>query len=212
MVLDSLAIIPAAGKATRFGGTLKELLPVYNGLSLLEMCFHRLPRTTETLVVSTPEKIAEHSRVMGNRVLYTVQGEKMDIWGAILEALQIPAKRYFFMMPDTLSNILEKHSRELDFQLGLFETMKPYRFGCIVDGVIVNKSVQVRTPAFAWGALSWSQNVRSFWFEQMPETYTKAINIAMKEFGYETCRIDPYYDFASFEDYTDFIRSHHGKL
>jgi hypothetical protein len=198
-----LGIIPAAGKATRFGGYLKELLPLPNGYSFLREAVNRLrPYTSEIVLVTSQEKIDRHVEELGGDVIYFIQRYAGDIYGAIRTACDIPADYYFFTMPDTyLDRATFCNYNHCDFALGMFETDKPERFGCLVDGQIINKTPGLQAPLQAWGALAWSSGVVKFWDGTNQIDYTTAINAAMNRFGYSTWKIDNYFDNASIVDY-----------
>ena len=201
--LYNLGVIPAAGSATRFGGILKELLPLPNGNSLLREAINRLDMFCDaTVIVTTPEKIQAHAKEAGIRAIYAIQEGDNDIWSAIRTAISIPADTYLFTMPDTY---LDRHTfvsyKGGEFGMGLFVTDKPERFGCLVDGKVVNKAKNVLTPAHAWGVLAWTSLVADMWREGIYADYTDAINAAIEEFGAETWKIGLYYDNASLADY-----------
>ncbi|HUV91926.1 MAG TPA: nucleotidyltransferase family protein [Anaerolineales bacterium] len=198
-----LGIIPAAGKSTRFGGILKELLPLPNGNSFLREAVNRTEMFCDrTVVISQPEKIAQHALELGSRVIYAVQEGENDIWSAIRTAICIPADTYMFTMPDTY---LDRRTFALykgsDFAMGLFTTHTPERFGCLVDGIVINKKSVLTTPVHAWGVLAWSKKVAEFWKACLFTDYTVAINAAIDQFGVETWKIASYFDNASVNDY-----------
>ena len=207
MALDSLGILPAAGKATRFNGYFKELLPIGN-ITILEQAAGVLGSLCdEVLLVSSREKISEHVRVMGHSVKYAIQQGDNDIWSAIVESFFIEAKRYYFMMPDCVVSTFPV-IEGIDFVLGTFVTMDPGRFGVLRDGVIVNKDADQAVPVRAWGVLSWTRAVVEFW-KGGPDVldYTDAFNQAMAAFGFETFELDYYYDMASFDDYVRYLET-----
>jgi hypothetical protein len=204
-----VGIVPAAGKATRFGGTLKELLPIGPGMSLMKYAVLGLEQTCDEIVVITsPQKWQAHAYELSYTVFYTFQSEDKDIWGAMREGLRFRADRYFFIMPDTLIRHQFPGNIKANFLIGTFETMRPDRFGCFSDDCqyVINKSLFVKKPARAWGTLVWSDAVAAWWLTQDIEDYTQAINMAIDKFGYETYELESYTDFASFEDYKNFLK------
>lgn len=199
-----VGIIPAAGKAQRFGGTLKELLPLPDGRSFLRAAVHRLP-VDLVVIVTNKYKIQEHAREVGDDAVYMVQRGD-DIMGAIMTALDVRADRYYFTMPDTVTDtddIPDAH-----FCMGYFMTDKPERFGCIVNGRVINKSSDIETPALAWGTLTFDALVADLWRERNPEDYTTAINMAIREFSCTLHPLNYYHDNASIQDYLELMRSH----
>ena len=213
MGLNSLGVIPAAGKANRFNGLYKELLPCKEGVSFLSKTYALLREHCDAVVlVTNEEKIAAHARDLGSNVLYLIQwrGRNFigtDIMGAIYQALTIPAKRYYFAMPDTVvpQTTFYLADPNSDFQLGVFETHITERFGVLEDGFVMDKRPNLPLPAKAWGVLVWSYKVRDLWLEARPENYTEAINMAIKKFGYTTFDLEHYYDIAFFDDYMKYL-------
>ena len=208
--MTSIGIIPAAGKAQRFGGILKELLPI-GYISLMENAITNIEYTCDNIVVvTTPDKIREHALELSNfeNIFYVLQYDRRDAWGAILACLQFEADRYCYCYPDVYmpEGVYFGHS---NFTISLFDTDKPERFGCLVDGEIRDKDGTLPAPQKAYGALSWSRDVRNFWlhFDAQIETHTQAFNMAINQFGYETNTIDEYHDIASWEDYKELIKN-----
>ena len=204
--MTSIGIIPAAGKATRFGGVLKELLPVPGGGTALGRAAESLP-VDQVVVVTNHAKILDHSRMVPGAIFVIQEDTSQDIWGAMLAGMRIDADEYYFVMPDTVFPIDGVFQLRHDFMMGIFATDTPERFGCIVDGRVINKSREVRKPATAWGVLSWSSAVKYYWYTAFVETYTDAINKAMMKFGYDEYELDYYYDLASFGDYKEFLHA-----
>lgn len=200
----TVGILPAAGKAERFGGVLKEELP-YRGASFLEHAYNRLP-CDDVVVVTNKEKIQSHANILGDKAIYLIQHGGQDMWSAMVTGMHIDADTYFMTMPDTY---LPKESMfglpKCAFQMGLFETTRPARFGCFHNGMIINKSSAVPAPARAWGVLVWTKIVKEFWFSMPIHDYTDAINKAIVKFGSRAFALDYYHDLASIDDYTDLL-------
>lgn len=202
-----IGILPAAGKATRFGGMMKELLPIGPSMSLLCYAYFRLMEEVDQIVlVTSHRRLQAHVTEMGYHVFYTIQSGTKDIYSAMIEGCRIQADRYYFMMPDTLVEGRFPEKPKADFIIGTFETETPERFGCFVNDNILNKSTVVPKPAKAWGTLIWSDYVYRYWLTQKIESYTHAINLAMDKFGYETYELESYVDFASYEDYKNYMK------
>ena len=211
--MTSLGIIPAAGKATRFGGILKELLPG-GGLSLMSKQVFALTHICDQVVViTTTEKIQEHARDLQcfGKVIYAIQNDKRDAWGAIVTALTYEADYYHYLYPDVYMGEINIAAYKDDFVLHLFDTDKPERFGCYREGQIYDKML-LEPPQKAYGALSWSKEVRDYW--RMHDnnyditSHTHAFNMAISQFGCN-CQdtIDYYHDIASFDDYKELIKN-----
>ena len=212
--MTRLGIIPAAGKAYRFNGVYKELLPCEEGTTFLRRTYSLLRQYCDAVVlVTNEEKICAHARELGSMVIYMLQprgkntiGE--DIMGAIYQAMTLEAERYYFAMPDTYlpQTAFYNTDSNVDFQMGVFETYNTERFGILQDDVVLNKRPGLSLPAKAWGVLIWSERVRRFWLEGGPTSYTEAFNLAIKRYGYSTFDLEYYYDIASFEDYKKYLK------
>ena len=205
-MFESVGIIPAAGKAQRFGGIHKELLPLKSS-SLVEEAIARVEHTDAVVLVTNTDKIRNHAQLLGDRVTYLVQSMGGDIWGAILTAIRaMPAKRYYFTMPDTYMprESLRKPPTG-DFGMWTFQTNTPERFGCIVDGFVRNKETGLQTPALAWGALTWTDAVRDLWLEREIPTYTDAFNLALGAFPSGTAKLGFYHDVSCLMDYLELL-------
>jgi dTDP-glucose pyrophosphorylase len=210
--MSRLGIIPAAGKGSRWGGYMKELLPIGKERWVLNNVVDSmiLGGATNIIVVSNADKLAAHSKQLYKypEVMFTTQKTGKDIYGAIFESLPFSRKINLFGMADTIYNkdVFDRDFSQSDFWLGCFHTTLPERFGIIVDGQVVNK--QKMEPGFypAWGVLVWSNKVAEYWLRSNIESYTDAINMAMKKFGYKTFHLDFYYDLATWEDYQEYMR------
>lgn len=211
MTLRRLGIIPAAGKATRFGGITKELLPCKTGRSFLCEAIYRLDQCDAIVLVTNTEKIAEHAREAERAcsavpVFLATQRYNRDIFGAIRTALDIPADEYYFTMPDTYMRPRPfPNHRNHDFEMGVFDTLHPERYGCIVDGKVINKQRIEELPVKAWGVLAFSVECATLWMKNGMTDYTEAINLAIEWYGLHTWDIGEYFDNASFEDYRGWL-------
>lgn len=208
--MNKLGIIPAAGKAARFGGLFKELMPIGEGETLLTHAVDTLGNVPVdvTLVITNHYKIAAHSLALAHYpVKFALQRNfERDAWGAIQETFDMAADWNYYLMPDTLIKA-EFPQPEADFTMGIFATYKPERFGVIDDGHIVDKNTTFAGLRYAWGVLIWSRAVVEFWKSGNYLTHTDAFNAAMEKFGYSTFTIDEYHDIASFEDYRGMLCS-----
>ena len=198
-----VGIIPAAGAATRYGGVLKELLPVDSEMVMMDYAVNAMKNSgcDQIVCVTSTRKIAQIADRFPH-LLYTIQTVGQDIWGAIRAAISVEADEYCFAMPDTVlpENCFDIYMSDADFYLGCFDTNLSERFGMIRDGYIVNK--HPGADGQAWGVLMWTKRIRDWWINYGDVTsYTNAFNLAMKTFGYKTFDLEYYHDIASFEDY-----------
>lgn len=210
--MRSIGIIPAGGKSERFGGTVKDLLPL-RGEALIRRTVDTLKTSCDhVVVVSNVERIQAHVRTLRSDVSYMVKGDNHpDMFDAMLMVCKAyPADRYFFSMPDTvIPRNAFKNVPQCDFAMGVFSTNTPERFGCIVDGRVINKHKYVTIPAKAWGVLVWSAQVAQSWLDNAFETYTQAINWTIARYGFETFPLAYYYDCASEDDYFNVLHEAH---
>jgi len=199
-----LGILPAAGCAQRFGGIIKEMLPNKNGFTLINNAVNNFSFLDMVVVVTNKEKISIHAQTV--KALFMIQ-EGSGLIGAIRTALKIEADRYYFAMPDTLFSPSPKElfNTNADFVMGVFETNMPERFGVISDGMILDKYFDLPKPSIAWGAVCWSKAVRDLWLDNEYADFTEMMNHAIEVFGYETARIEKYYDIAAIKDYKEML-------
>jgi hypothetical protein len=207
-----LGILPAAGKADRWGGYPKELLPISNTHTFLSRSVESLLQCgcDLVMVVTNPAKIHLHAYHLRDwdRVLFSIQqGDEM--WAAMTTALDTPADEYYFMMPDTfLPDRPFPPTVERDFGLGVFLTDQPERFGVFRGNEIVNKQPS-STPGLAWGVLAWKKLVADYWRTNAYSDYTSAINGAIREYSFSQWHLDYYYDMGSMDHYAEFLLNRH---
>jgi len=202
-----IGIIPAGGKATRWGGFPKELLPTNASWTLLDRMFMLQTRALvdRVMLVSSKDKYLLHKwyvedkRGWPNASIILADSVKDSIIHAINA---VGDADFIFSMPDTITDIpLFPETIDAPLMLGLFETELSDRFGMIRDGQIVDK--QDGPPGQAWGAFMFTNEVARFWrrVEKDCEDHTELLNAAMKEFKGGSWTINMYHDIASFNDY-----------
>lgn len=218
--MGSLGLIAAAGKATRFNGILKELLPVEGGTSLLERHILQMYGIADQIVVvSSLSKMAAHAAVTEkySKVTLTLQRRSWDIYGAMYAGMWIPHDRVYFAMADTFippDGFNGGLGEKCPFWMGMHWTNRPARFGVLYRGLISNKNPEFGTEPQrrAWGVLSWDRTITARWFKEGGQTYTDAINLALKEFPTNFYDLDYYHDMASWEDYWSLLdETRHGE-
>jgi len=210
--MTRLGIIPAGGRAERFGGAFKELLPAGEATLLSRtLGVLRAGAANPIVVLTIPDKAAAHMRSLdGIHGVCLMQSHEV-LFKSILRACEIPASWYLFAMPDTLLPE-ETFYRKLegDFMLGLFKTAEPERFGVVSIGElnmptgINDKDLSLKgTTQWAWGVAAWSRRVVDFWMSlgEAARNHTVAFNLAMTRFGCSTFELPFYYDMASWSDY-----------
>ena len=218
--MELLGIIPAGGKASRWGGYLKELLPLYDRHWLIDHTVEAMERAEvdAILVVTSKAKLAPLAAHLARQpwsapILYAVEERGLDIWGGILEALRVQADEYLFAMPDTFyPPAAFQDCPDSDFSLAVHQTSSPERFGVLLGNEVVNKREHPPGVYDAWGLMAWSGRVAELWRAAGLRNYTEAINTAIEGFGLDTWRIDYYYDMATFDDYRKWIIEHDNVL
>lgn len=203
---DVLGIVPAAGKATRFSGAPKEMLPV-GDQTLIRRAMSKMrdAGVSRFLVITNWIKDSMHEEHLKQwRASYVIQ-KKAGIWGAVQESFLYAAENNLFVMPDTYFEGLRLVDADLAF--GCFVTFQPERFGVLMNGSVVDKQqLPVKPyPYIAWGTIQWSREVMEFWAQGKFEGFPEALSAAMQVFEYRSFMLDTYHDMASFEDYRSLL-------
>ncbi|PNX46237.1 MAG: hypothetical protein BV457_08040 [Thermoplasmata archaeon M9B1D] len=221
--MSILGVIPAAGEGKRWGGYLKEFLPINEEEKVIDHLIRsmKLAGATKFLVISNPEKIAAHSKYLSSRydnIFYIMQTRQLDIWGAMLASLPFSEDYNLFGFPDTY---FDTDAYNFNYQarvfgkaenlfIGMHETNMPERFGVLYNNKMVDKRTDLPKDTYlAWGPLIWTKNVANYWLERDRKApilhYNDAINLVMDKFGYKIFKIKSYIDFASWKDYLMFL-------
>ena len=209
--MNRVGIIPAGGRAQRFNGVLKELLPVgEESLMRRTVGVLRAGAARSIVVLSAPDKVAAHMRGLeGMHGIYFMQSDEI-LFKSILAACEIPASWYLFAMPDTfLPEDAFYRKLEGDFVLGLFKTDKPERFGVWGGISIRDKDESFKgTTQWAWGVAAWSRRVVDFWRARADRIrdHTQAFTLAQGHFGWHTFELPYYYDIASWREYEALVK------
>jgi hypothetical protein len=204
-----IGIVPAAGRAVRFGGTLKELLP-WEGGHLLGNTVTILQQYCENVIVITrPDKIMQHAQALeGYGATFVLQEGDNLLSG--LKSITWDSDYYLFAMPDTVFP-LDAFPETFDmskFQIGLFNTTEGHKFGVwredddggwIGDKHPENKDI----PRQAWGLLGWPRAAMQILRDTYLKEHTDAFNLAIAEVGYETFPMAYYLDLADFDQYRE---------
>ena len=206
MASSKVGIIPAAGKAARFGGLYKELLPLPDGKSMIEHAVDRLKFCDRIVVITNCHKFHLHQELLGDRVILLNQ-QGYELWGAIRTAYNhFDADRYYFTMPDTyMRDDVFLNMPDASFSFGYFMTNEPERFGVFQDGKVTDKFGDAVIPAMAWGVLSWAKHISDMWNDKRVESYTDAINLAIALDDWDKWPIGDYYDCANMQRYMELL-------
>jgi dTDP-glucose pyrophosphorylase len=215
--MSKVGIIPAAGKSERWGGIIKELLPVGPYERLIDQALNAflVAEVDRIVIVTNAEKIAHLASFLQDKlpfpVHYVLQRGDNDIWSAIETSFDLAGDLNLFAMPDTIIPLTTfypvlNYQKGIDFFTGTFTTRRPERFGVFHGEQIVNKDASLPKGVYqAWGVLAWSKKVVEFWQRQPQIDYTDAINNTWDKFPRIKFPLDFYFDMASWEDYRAFI-------
>lgn len=207
-----LGIIPAGGKAERFGHCLKDMLPVANGKLLIDRTAEAMRNggADKILVISSKDKLHIHRNYLGDDFDYCVK-QSDSLWQSIMFSFFYSAEWYFFAMPDTYYPLdVFLYLQEKEFNLGTHKTNMPKRFGVLINDQICDKCDLDPGYYQAWGVLAWTKAVVEFWKSRLDdiESFTDAFNMAMHYFGFHTFEMQYYRDMASWDDYRELVRDY----
>jgi len=205
-----LGIVLAGGTADRWNNYPKELLPVGNGITLLDRSISIMKDSGADKIMFMTNNYKEHIHryMLKDSVDYFMRIGQRDIWYSIAESFIYDADWNLYAMPDTYyPTDAFKDLCKNDFNIGWFKTYRPERFGVIYDSEILDKQRLPVGQYQAWGVLAWSKKVVDFWNKHSEiTTHTQAFNMAMAEFGFNMKELKFYYDMASWDDYKEFIQ------
>jgi len=212
-MIERLGVIPAAGKAERWGGLLKEFLPLQDGVTLMDRTLSALMigGCDATLIITNRDKLQAHANHLKNwQMYYAIQLGAKDIWSAIMESLPMHGRMNYFAMPDTYYpiNIFTKMGND-HFNIGYADTDRPDQCGVLTEHGIVNKQQMPPGIYKGWGVLSWSGKVAQFWIENINniKTYTQAFNMAIDNFGFSITKMDYFHNMHSWNDYKELVNA-----
>ncbi len=181
-----IAILPAAGSASRLRGAVKELLPVVlepadGGLVPVPALAHALRTCAaagigRAVAVVSPAKLElvrwlGDGRACGLSLGWVVQPEPVGLTDAVLRGLAwAGGRRAVVVLPDTLYRPADALSRVLaasgDVVLGVFPTDRPHELGPVVlDGDRVVRVLEKPSgpcPPNTWGLLALSSRFQGW--------------------------------------------------
>ncbi len=216
-------IIPAAGKAERFNGILKEFAPIN---SIHQTAIARTIavavgdiKATDIVIITNPIKHDIHRDYLKAKIIpeypdirfYLVEqrGNK-DLLSAIGTGLttgpsNIPGG---LLLPDTIVDIDPVDEIKPGITFGVFKTETPERFSIIKDKQLLTKSTELPPAVYdAWGIVLWSSVVDSIMTKtyQAYDHYDTLFDTMMYITGYHTFPIHTYYDIGSIEHYMRYM-------
>jgi hypothetical protein len=205
-----LGVIPAAGRATRFGGIFKELLPIGEDEYLLDHAIRQSAAlgADHALVVTRIEKRPWHEshvyrHVDGVPVDFIEQRHGGDLWGAIRTTFPLREKS-ILVMPDTVF-ACDGPLPDCDLAFGVFVTDTPERFSIVEHDRIITKQ-PAEGKHLAWGCVWWSERVIDHWEQSAFTHYDRAFESAMQRFGYTLVPITQYCDLGTWASYQSYVR------
>lgn len=210
----TVLLLPAGGKAERFGGLIKELLPItQTGMTLLESTIWNglahFP-ITEIVILTNAFKRPYQEKalsVLTDRLHIPVTFKEQsfpELWYALQDGIE-EDRTTVLMLPDTVVEFEDRFvTTGHDFSLGTFFTNEPERFSVLEHKKIVTKQRSM-IPARAWGAMYWSGAVSSYLKSLNVSHYDEAFNKVIDRFGFDTFHINEYYDLASMEYYLHYL-------
>jgi len=212
-----LGIVPAGGNSTRFGGVMKEILPIKNNSSALSRCINSMivGGADRVIVSSTEYKKEQHFNALRHNIVDDVYkiipGKYFGLWDCIADiATNNKADSYLFAMPDTVFPIDLFHKMSIcDYPvvMGEFTTNKPERFGVMFKGSIVDKETLPVGNYSAWGTWMFNAEAMEFFVSELYNhmNFTHAINSVISKFNFTNVHIEYYFDFANFKSYKEFL-------
>ena len=99
-----LAVIPAGGRAERFGGIHKDALPIGEGLTLFGATLLRAQAMgcTSFAVITSAEKAALHERLLAGTDAALIVSTGRGLWAAVRQSFALRAERSLLLLPDTV--------------------------------------------------------------------------------------------------------------
>ena len=214
-----LTILPAGGRAERFDGIYKELLPIGEGEFLLSDAIRRAHAlgADRALVISSAEKLPTHAKFLARHAAgYTVdlclRSESDEhLWSALRRAIPT-GEAGLLVLPDTTWSCPDRIPAGVDLAFGIFVTHEPHRFSLVHEGRILTKPDDLVGRWEAWGCVYWSAAVAAFWEREQQRhgeypDYDRAFESAMRQFGHGTFRLEDYCDLGTWSAYASFVRA-----
>lgn len=216
-------IIPAAGKATRFNGVLKEFADVGGEYALqraVRMAVEKF-HATHVVIVTNADKVQDHIDFIRdvltplfpltaiNLVMQT--SFDRDLLNAIVAGLStypidIDAG---LILPDSVFAIdTMPLTTTYELSIGVFETDTPDRYSILGLNSIITKPEHMPKGIYqAWGTLLWSNYISEDMLvnEHKFGTYDMLFSYIMRVYGFNTFKLNYYYDIGSIERYMEFL-------
>lgn len=206
-----IGLIPAAGAGTRWGGYIKELLPIGDRITMLDNCILTLSDLgcDQFVIVTTKDKIEVVSRSIDNTfidppVAYTIGGETM--WESMKRGIYLCGDTdVVMMMPDTIVKV-DNFSMKSIINFGLFTTDDPGRYSVLCEDNVFRKDPALEKKMYAaWGIVGWNGYMNATLLENDYKGFDEAFSAfdpSARSYGV----INTYYDMANFSEYAKYIK------
>lgn len=208
-------VIPAAGKATRFNGIPKELLPIgpnncglTNAVRLANQIGHCSP-----VVVTNREKSDIHRRILVEHNLdasiVVEHDHDCDMWGSVLQGID-PLRQGGVIMPDTIPVIDPSLHVAAPLVFGCFVANEPYRFSCLdLSGQVptILTKPRIAHPMLAWGVVAWDEITANLFLTARDRHFDRAFESVMRTRGFGIVMLQSYSDVGAFDHYKNYLRT-----
>lgn len=208
-------IIPAGGKAERFTGTIKELLPVAYNSVVLDYTVRAMIHAgvTEIIVLAATHKAQAYAQYCTKhyekalRVVF-IGSEHVELWDALswsFKTLVHDSQWVSIGLADTVVP-LHAYERKEPINLGTFATNEAHRFSVVEGNRIVTKSHRFTdAPMRAWGTITLSEHVVHYINGNKYTHYDEALTDAMQNYQTNVFWLTHYDDLGDIEHYARFI-------
>ena len=210
-------IIPAAGNAVRFGGILKELLPISETECALSYAVKTAGMFGTPVVITNASKEPFQRKALARAgaplVEFIEQADYAhDLWSAIQCGLQAGCAGGL-ILADTVAEFelqvpLKGHNQLV---FGCFETTEPSRFSIVLETARIATKEANPPGNKAWGMVFWHEQVTEYLLELHARKhvahYDRAFEAAMAQFEWGVFPLKAYADLGTFAAYRDFILS-----
>lgn len=217
-------IIPAAGKAVRFNGILKEFAPIDTTTPLHRMIWlakTKLQASYITLVTNAAKyeihkEFIDTIAVVYPEIQFTLINQSnygnRDLLDAIITGLQTQPWNIAggLLLPDTITDF-DTIESTAPLTFGTFPTTEPERFSVLYQKSIYTKSTALQPGIYnAWGVVLWDANVaqKMLTYHNRYTHYDDMFYHMMMMFGYTTFTLDYYYDIGSIKTYLNYLEDH----
>lgn len=230
--MGNVGIIPARGQAVRYGGTLKELLPVSNGRVAIDSALVAMSMAgvDQIYIITTKDKAHFYAHRFSNEQyadmgiypnIVTPHIDELvygaDLWATLSWALEQRGSKdgYTFIaladtiIPPTTFQTSAVYTGDAGIQFATFRTSEPHRFSIIQDGEILTKPDDLskihELPASAWGAITLAPPATAYIAGKKYNHYDTALRRAANIYGMTNYPLAYFYDIGSYQWYREYL-------